>query len=183
MNNENEVRKTEEDVNSCNNDLITSFLNRLLTHYINREHDEIEKILIGKKNVNEERIYKYSPKNPDVPKYIDEDSIINVRVWTNEETKELLKILYYVCKDENNIVTLNNKMIELWLFETNTEMCKFFHKEKKIEISKLYRPIIKIKKNTYSEFTKRCELLGINGTQGFHMCINNFIEQKARTYD
>lgn len=175
-----EIKKREEFTNE--DDLVVLFLNKLLTYYVNKEYEELEKILIGNKETSRNHIYRYSYNNSDSAKYIDEQPIIERRVWIDEETRKTLKILYWVCRDKNKIITLNNKIVKLWLFETGTEMSKIFYKMKDIKCNHDYRINLKIEKDTWESLVNSCELLSTTVPEGFKACVNEFVEQKAKQY-
>lgn len=174
-----QIMNQEENNNDYKNDLFTIFFDRLFSLYIKREYDEIEKILIG---TNESKSYSFVSKNTNGAKYIDENSAIPVRVWTDSETKRFLEVLHYVCKDENTIVLLNSKMIELWLYEMNSEMSRFFYRTKNIECERECYITIGIEKEKWSEFIKRTKLFKITIPDGFKDCINMYLRQKSKMY-
>lgn len=173
--------------NNYKNDLFVIFIDKLVTLYVKRKYDELENILIGKEN--DKRTYRYSNKSSNGAKYIDNDSIIVVRPWTDNETKRLIEALHYVCFDDFIKLRLSEKIVKLWLYNMNTEMNQFFfscgngtdNKIKRIKCDEEHRLTLKIEKKTWSEFVKRCEILGITTCIGFKNCIEFYIEQKANT--
>ncbi len=155
-------------------EVISFFLDKLISLYIRGEHDKISKILMG---TNESKEYKYVSRKG--TRYIDNDTVVSVRVWTDNETREYLETLYCICKDKNMMVTVNNKMIGLWLYEMNTEMSRFFYRSKNIECSRDSRLTIEIEKEKWDAFTDRIKLFKIKSPEGFKDCVNKFLKQKA----
>ncbi len=167
-----EVKKRKEFNNIDNS--ITPFLDKLISLYIKGEHNKIRRILIG---TNEPKEHNHVSKTG--ARYIDNNTIIPVRVWTDNETREYLETLYCICKDKDMIITLNNKMIGLWLYEMNNEMSKFFYRSKNIECSRDTRLTIEMEKEKWDIFTERVKLFKIKAPEGFKDCINRFLKQKA----
>lgn len=168
--------------NKYKNDLFIIFLDKLITLYNEREYDRIRNILIGDKC--EIKKHKYVYKNG-CSKYYDNDSIIITRIWTDNETKKLLDVLYYVCIDENVTISLNNKLIEFWLYTLNSEMSKFFYDTSNkitIECNENYRLSFKIQRQIWSDFVKKCKTLGITVSMGFKNCVNGYLEQESNIH-
>lgn len=164
--------------NEYKNELCHIFLEKLVTLYNKRDYDEIEKILIGK---NESTTYNF-PCKINGATYVDDNTVVDVRVWTDEITKSIIDVLYYVCRYENMIISLNNKMIKWWLYSTNTEISKFTYRNKKFECNKDCRLTIKIEKDLWDEFIARTKVFNVTIPAGFKICINDFLEQKARIH-
>lgn len=169
----------EEDIDECKNDLFTIFFDTLITLYVKQDYTAIRKILIGS---NEPSTHKFVSKDSNCAKYIDEDSIVPIRVWTDNETKKYLDMLYYVCKDENTIVSLNNKIIESWLCEMNTIMSRFFYKSRNVTCTKGCRMTFRVENRTWNEFISRCSALNITQLNGFKTCVSEFISQRAKIF-
>lgn len=163
------------EIDNCKNDLYTIFLDGLISLYVQKRYDDLHFILIGNSDLK-------SDTNTLNPTYIDTDSIINVRVWTDEETKRLLDILHYVCIDSENIISLNNRIIELWLYEMNTEMSRFFYRASKVECNRDRHLTLKVNKNVWNDFTSRCNALNVTIPIGFKTCMHEFLEQKSKIF-
>lgn len=174
----NSLIESNEINNIDKNNLFIIFLDKLMTLYNQEEYDKIKNILIGNKQDIE---YKYSHKNGNST-YYDEGYITTVRVWADEETKKQLDCLYYVCTDENTIISLNNKIIEMWLHILNYEMSKVFYNidnKKTVECSKDHRMYFTIQNKKWSDFTKKCKTLGITINIGFKDCVNKYLDEKS----
>lgn len=170
------MRENELDEYNIDNTLI--FLEKLITLYDNRQYDELRQVLTGSSQID---AHKLLPSKG--AKYIDEDTIINVRIKTDEETLGIIDILYNLCKDENIIISLNNKMMRLWLYEMESEMSKFFFRAKlNGECKRDYYLTLKMEKKIWDDFAVRCGKINVNFCKGFKTCLTKFLEQKSQIY-
>ncbi|MDD3474355.1 MAG: hypothetical protein PHP08_00445 [Candidatus Dojkabacteria bacterium] len=158
------------------NELITEFLDRLVSLRKSGNYNEIEEMLI---KVDEKKEYKHENDYSNTVRYIDNDSIVDVRIWSDYDTRKNIKILHYVCSNRDICISLNNKILKLWLYDMDSEMSKFFYKARKIYCEKEYRLSLSVEYKLWKEFISRCDTLNITITQGFKSCINDFIEHKT----
>jgi len=166
-------------LNSSNvilNDLSISFMNKLIEIYDERDYENIRKILIG--NRTSEKVYKYELNNGS-SLYIDDDSNITVRIWIDNESKQILDVIYYVCeKDIFLCYNINCKIIDLWTYTTNNDMSLFF-KEIIKSSGDVFYIRLKVNKKVWDKFILNCKRLGITLQDGFKSAIKEYIKNKT----